>query len=134
MSATKGATTIAQVVGTLEDIETLLAWSCQQISAQVAGALALLPDRDQIWRGPALSDRIGDSPDQRARMRLARTIETVRTLLDGIKSHSEGLHNDIDCSLETMCEQLGVLTRSRAERARTMAIAIAAQRPPGDLH
>lgn len=128
MTATKDTTTTGQVVNNLEDIETLLAWSCNQISAQVAGALALLPDHDQIWRGPALRDRLGDSPDQRARLQLARTIETVRTLLEGIKSHSDGLHNDIDCNLEAMCEQLGVLTRSRAERAGAVAIALAARR------
>ena len=130
MTATKTTTATAQVVGNLEDIESLLKWSCEQIDAQVAGALALLPDHEQIWHGPALGDRVGDRPDQRARMRLARSIETVRTLLEGIKSHSSGLHNDIDCCIDRMCEQLGVMTKSRAEHAGAVAIALAARRPP----
>ena len=118
-----------EVRNNLENIESLLAWSCDQIRAQVAGALALLPDQEQIWRGPALRDRFGDSHDQRARVELAHAIEAVRTLLQGIKGHSDGLHNDIDCCLGRMCDQLGVLTQSRAEHAGAVAIAIAARRP-----
>lgn len=109
------------VVHGLEAIDIFADWNCGQISALVAGVLALLPDEKDIFGGPALADRLGNSPAQKARLSLAHSLGNARTLLQGIKSNSDDLHNQIDLATERLRDEFNIMTPEKLETLAAVA-------------
>ena len=105
----------------LDAIDVHTSWICGQISAAVAGALALMPDDSEIYRGAALADRLGDTPEQRARNKMAHALANVRTILEGVQHHSGDLENLLDCEVEGLREEFGIFTPEKLGRLAAVA-------------
>lgn len=112
---------LSEIANSIESIDMFLGFTCPQIESAAVGALALLPDEDGIYRGLALQDRFGPSPEQKARLMLCHSIKHARTILEGIRPNIQGLHNDASCALEQLSDQLGVVMPRQAERMLEVA-------------
>lgn len=109
------------VVNGLDAIDIHTEWLCGQISATVAGALALLPDEYEIYRGAALLDRLGDSPDQRGRCKMTHALSHVRTLLEGVRHNIDDLSNLLDCEVESLRDEFAIVTPEKRKRLAAVA-------------
>jgi hypothetical protein len=98
----------AALRGSLDAIDGLAEWTFGQTTAAIAGAASLLPKNS--FDCDALNDMQGNSKEAKARAELARAIENVRLLLEGIKAQCDDFRNSLDCEMEELRNVFNIQT------------------------